>query len=84
MYSRKTLRKLPAMTRRIAREINSIELATRHLKKELELISSNESEVIAWINQQQYFANQVKLERTDCEDCPAVSGQTSLGRGYQY
>jgi len=58
MYSRKTLRKLPAMTRRIAREINSIELATRHLKKELELISSNESEVIAWINRQQYFANQ--------------------------
>jgi len=58
MLNKKTLRNLPPMTRKIAIDINNLELITRHLKKQLEIISSNEREVIAWIKREQHFANQ--------------------------
>lgn len=80
MFTKKTIRNFPPMSRRIAKDINNLELAIRHLKKELESISSNEREVTAWINRQKYYAGNggIDLLLPKCQDCPTIQKSDCL------
>ena len=55
MYRKATLRRLPEVTRAVARQINAAELALSRLKRMLPKIQQAENEAIAFWNQGRPF-----------------------------
>lgn len=55
MYTKKTLRRMYPTARKIAVNLNDIELAIRRINKLLPAINDNEKEVISWQKRQEHF-----------------------------
>jgi len=70
MYQSKTLRRMPTITRKLAKNLNEAEKSIARLKKLIPIIQSQELETLAWNKRQEHYRQKQEIDPLDvCNNC---------------